>query len=164
MRDFGRAGILARERRPQPLAQTLAAVDEPVLVCGHTHIPWQQAHDGRLALNPGSVGAPINGDPRAQYALLEWTAGGWQVEQRAVPYDLDRVRAAYARSGLLEQGGGFARAYLCNVETGCNAPWFLVQHAYALAREASVEHSGTVPDDIWNRAVETFDWEGVQAK
>jgi len=164
MRDFARAHIPAQARGAPSLAQTLAALDEPLLVCGHTHIPWQQAYDGRLALNPGSVGAPINRDPRAQYALLEWAEGRWRVEHRAVPYDVDRVRAAYTRSGLLEQGGGFARAYLCNVETGQNAPWFLVQHAYALAREAGIEHAGTVPDDIWNRAVKTFDWKGVQAK
>jgi predicted phosphodiesterase len=52
-RDLGRLG------------DTMARIDEPVLVCGHSHIPWAQWEAGQLDLNPGSVGAPVNGDVRA---------------------------------------------------------------------------------------------------
>ena len=64
------------------LAQALAQTGEPVLICGHSHISWTYARDGRLVLNPGAVGAPNNDDTRAQYVLLSWSKGCWQAELR----------------------------------------------------------------------------------
>ena len=139
----------------------LAQIVEPVLVCGHTHVPWATEHDGRLAINPGSVGSPINGDPRAQYALCEWRGGKWQVTHRAVSYDLALIRAEYEASGLLEEGGALARAFLLTVETGRNIILHLFSHIRALAAEAGHEGYAIVPDDIWKHAVATFDWQAV---
>ncbi len=119
---------------------------------------WQQAEDGCLAVNPGSVGAPIDGDPRAHYALLAWRDGRWQVTQRALPYDLDRLRAAFRASGLLAEGGSFARACLLGAETGRNVPGHLISHAYRLAAEAGLGDD-TVPDAVWEQAAATFGWE-----
>jgi predicted phosphodiesterase len=161
LRLFNRAGLLASDRDPLALDLALAQIREPVLVCGHTHIPWQQERDGRLALNPGSVGAPINGDPRAQYALLTWEGHSWQAEYQVVAYDLDPVRAAFCQSGLLAEGGGFARACLLCIETGHNFPGHLVSYAHRLAVQAGFEGCQVVPDAIWEQAVATFDWDGA---
>jgi predicted phosphodiesterase len=37
------AGTLAAGREAPPLDPVLAGIEEPVLICGHSHIPWQQA-------------------------------------------------------------------------------------------------------------------------
>jgi len=161
---FRKAGLLPPGRDPVKLELSLAQVKEPVLVCGHSHIPWKQEQDGRLALNPGSVGAPINGDVRAQYALLTWQDGHWQAEHRAMAYDLKRIRAAFSESGLLEEGGALARAWLLVIETGENVSGRLVSYAYGLAAEAGCEGSDVVPDSIWEHAIATFDWETVASK
>jgi predicted phosphodiesterase len=158
---FRRAGLLLPGRDPAKLDQALAQIKEPVLVCGHSHIPWKQEQDGRLVLNPGSVGAPINGDVRAQYALLTWRDGHWQAEHRAIAYDLGRIRAAFRESGLLEEGGAFARAWLLDIETGQNVSGRFVSYTHDLVAEAGYEGSSVVPDSIWEQAIATFDWEGV---
>ncbi len=52
---------------------------------GHTHLPF--ARTGPLGIelvNPGSVGMPFDGDPRAAYAVVQ--ADG-SVEHRRVEYD-----------------------------------------------------------------------------
>ena len=161
---FRKAGLLLPGHDPVKLYQALAQVKEPVLVCGHSHIPWKQEQNGRLVLNPGSVGAPINGDVRAQYALLTWQDGHWQAEHRAIAYDLERIRAAFSESGLLEEGGAFARAWLLVIETGQNVSGRFVSYAYGLAAEAGCEGSDVVPDSIWEHAIATFDWETVASK
>ena len=112
----------------------------------------------RLALNPGSVGAPVNGDARAQYALLTWRDGGWEVEHRAVPYDLERARRAYREGGLLAAAGPVARAFLLNVETGLAVFGLFVRHVRLLAKEAGAERHPVVPTEVWERAIATFDW------
>src|SRR5689334_22855963 len=41
------------------------------IVCvGHTHVQFQLETDGMRILNPGSVGQPRDGDPRAAYAVI----------------------------------------------------------------------------------------------
>ena len=69
---------------------TLQATDQPLVLVGHSHVPLAITLDGdeldggvapdgtvvdleagRTLLNPGSVGQPRDGDPRAAYLLLE---------------------------------------------------------------------------------------------
>ncbi len=160
--DAAIAEIFARalvQRRDHVLFdQAIAAVGEPVLICGHSHISWRTERAGRLVINPGSVGGPINGDPRAQYALLTWRGERWQSEQRFVEYDIAREGAAYVESGLLNEGGGMARAFLLDTELGQNISGKLLRHAFRLAADAGFRDCAVVPDDIWDRAVESFDW------
>lgn len=85
-------------------------MDEPLLVCAHTHRPLiQRFDDGGLVVNVGSVGLPFNGDRRAQYAILERQPGGWDVDLRRVPYDLDEILEVYETSGFLDEGDVTAR-------------------------------------------------------
>lgn len=148
---FRASGYTEQELGPERLEAVLAALAEPVLVCGHTHIPWQEERDGQLALNPGSVGAPLNGDVRAQYALLEWCGGRWQARQRAIPYDLKRIRRVFQESGYLAAGGPYARAWLAGIETGRYVWGAFLAHARRLASGSEAE--------VWDLAVATFDWD-----
>jgi diadenosine tetraphosphatase ApaH/serine/threonine PP2A family protein phosphatase len=137
----------------------LAALAEPVLVCAHTHLPWVLEQDAKLVLNPGSVGAPLNGDVRAQYVLLEWRGRRWHAARRAVPYDLARVRRAFTESGYLAQGGPYARAWLMGVESGRYVWGAFMVHARRLAAESGQTVRQTAIADVWDRAVATFDWD-----
>lgn len=54
---------------------------------------------GRAYLvNPGSVGQPRDGDPRASYLLLDREAG--RVRYREVPYDVARTQSLILQAGL----------------------------------------------------------------
>jgi predicted phosphodiesterase len=159
LRWFREAGLLPPDRDPPRLERMLGRVGEPILVCGHTHIPWVQRDGGRLALNPGAVSLSFVGDARARYALLTWEGDRWRVEHRSVPYDLDRIRRGFRASGLLGEGGAFARAALLTIETGRNAIGHLYAHIDRLAVGAGLEGWDAVPDAVWERALATFDWD-----
>lgn len=60
--------------------------DPGLIFFGHSHLQFTRAagSDGRVLVNPGSVGMPFDGDTRAAYAL--WR-GGHDVELRRVAYD-----------------------------------------------------------------------------
>lgn len=73
-----------------------------VLLCGHPHVPRAVWLDGRLIVNPGSVGRPAfdddqprpyvveTGSPHARWALLVRAgpgAAGWRVQLRMTAYD-----------------------------------------------------------------------------
>ncbi len=59
--------------------------------------------DGRWLINPGSVGQPRDGDPRA--AWLELDTEAWTATYRRTPYEIDRAAEAIAAAELPEQLG-----------------------------------------------------------
>ena len=158
---FKEAGLLFGDYHAALPAQALAGISESVLICGHSHIPWIEETNGKLAFNPGSVGSPLTGSPEAQYAMLSWNTrtARWQVELRAVSYDLVRVRRAFLESGLMEAAPGMARACLANVESGLNVAWFFALHAYRLASSRGSQVEPAIPDELFAEACRTFPWQ-----
>jgi len=49
----------------------LQGVDADVVCVGHTHVPYVLEVGSTLVVNPGSLGLPRDGDPRAAYAVIE---------------------------------------------------------------------------------------------
>jgi putative phosphoesterase len=75
----------------------LNAVNYPAfLFVGHTHLPTKTQFRRTLIVNPGSVGQPKDGDPRAAYAV--WKDG--EVSLRRAKYDVDQTIRAYRGTKL----------------------------------------------------------------
>jgi putative phosphoesterase len=74
----------------------------PVLLCGHTHVPRTlRLGDGRLVVNPGSVGWGFAfGSPDAKYSIIEKRAAGWRVDLKAIPYDTAAAGRAATAAGF----------------------------------------------------------------
>jgi len=68
------------------------------IVLGHTHVQHEATIDDRLIVNPGSVGQPRDGDPRAAYAVLDTDSN--TVDTHRVEYDIDRVISAVEDADL----------------------------------------------------------------
>ena len=60
-----------------------------LLLLGHTHVPYEIKDGTRWIVNPGSVGMPKDGDPRASYAVLDTSTRDVQLER--VDYDVELV-------------------------------------------------------------------------
>jgi diadenosine tetraphosphatase ApaH/serine/threonine PP2A family protein phosphatase len=96
--------------------QMFLGYDFDLALVGHSHLPlvleWREAdervhalrseegvplHLGgrRLILNPGSVGQPRDGNPKASYALMDTDAMTWVFQRRAYPVEItqERMRA-----------------------------------------------------------------------
>ena len=93
------------------LKEIITEYPSDVFVGSHTHRPYEYRYGDHLVLNTGAVGAPFNGDPRAQYLLLHEGLGDWQPEFRAVPYDRTAALSAFETSGYLAAGGLSARIF-----------------------------------------------------
>lgn len=141
-----------------PLNRALEMTSESVLVFGHTHAQWQILCNGRLAINPGAVCGSLIKKACANYAILAWENSQWVSELRNVKYDTTPLRAAFLETGLLEQGGAFARAQLFDFENGVDTTPALVAHAYQMAAKAGYPDCEFVPDEIWDQATKTFNF------
>jgi diadenosine tetraphosphatase ApaH/serine/threonine PP2A family protein phosphatase len=98
---------------------TLELTDAPLVLVGHSHVALQVVKSGdgivggiarggterdlagvRALLNPGSVGQPRDGDPRAAYLLLDLDAR--HASFRRVEYDVQRTQREMRDAGLPE--------------------------------------------------------------
>jgi predicted phosphodiesterase len=96
---------------------TFQATTEPLVLVGHSHVPLAISFDGdglagglaeagddidlegrRWLLNPGSVGQPREGDPRAAYLILD----GLHARFHRIEYDVERTQTEMREQGLPE--------------------------------------------------------------
>jgi predicted phosphodiesterase len=94
---------------------------------GHTHRPVIRETARRRLVNAGSVGFPLDGDPRASFVLAEHESDAsrtWQVQIRRVAYNLDQATAAYD-NGLRDIDAGFVELIVREMRTGHDylGPW-----------------------------------------
>jgi len=119
MNDLHYTGYVTSTMLPSNLEAIASRPEWPVVaLCGHTHAPmcgwlrgdvcdepplddkgvsWPADADAVL-LNPGSVGQPRDGDPRAAWLLLDLAARRAQLFR--VPYDVESAAGAIADAGL----------------------------------------------------------------
>ncbi|MFQ6054075.1 MAG: metallophosphoesterase family protein [Candidatus Bathyarchaeia archaeon] len=93
--------IFPAEARPRA-AEFLDLTGADLLILGHTHVPYVHGGDRRLLVNPGSVGQPRDGDPRASYMIIDLEGGAATVDHRRVEYDVEEVATRMRRRGLPE--------------------------------------------------------------
>ena len=82
------------------LKEIATKAEADVIVTGHTHLQMNRSVDGVTFVNPGSVGRPISGEPKAEYALLTCTPP--TVEFRRVSYDVETLAEQMRKKSLSE--------------------------------------------------------------
>jgi predicted phosphodiesterase len=142
-----------QEMQARNILSEIDTIPERTLVSAHTHVqvdrhlsildgidPLADPHEDSIyfdgyapnrrspdahwhVINPGSVGLPLNGDPRAQFAMLESVPeseepGGWRVTHHRVDYDRRPALEAFHTSGLLAAGGVIAQLFYWELVTG----------------------------------------------
>lgn len=69
------------------IRREIAGLRADYILLGHTHLPMIRRLGKRTVVNPGSVGQPRDGDPRASYAVIEDS----DVVLKRVTYDVERT-------------------------------------------------------------------------
>lgn len=89
MDEYAPAEVEFWERR-------LEWVDADVICVGHTHVPYSLEAAGKRVINPGSIGLPRDGDPRAACAIVE----GRKVELKRFAYPVEAAVRVIQESPL----------------------------------------------------------------
>lgn len=83
-------------RDPEAWARRVEGAEADVVCVGHTHMQFSINAGGTLVVNPGSVGQPRDGDPRAAYAVID----GGTVELKRVAYPIEETVARLEASTM----------------------------------------------------------------
>lgn len=132
----------------EKMISRLGEYDCRLMLCGHSHIPYIFRRDGRMIINPGSLGMPVNGQTKAQYAFLTYD-GEWRPEMISVDYDIERTAAEFAESGLLKKSGVWGRGLLGTIRTGTNYTVLAVRLVEKYSKETGLP---VTDESLWERA------------
>jgi putative phosphoesterase len=97
--------VFGERTAEEPLRPLFAGLGAGLVVCGHTHMPFDRTIGGVRVVNAGSVGMPY-GEPGACWLLL-----GPGVEPRRTHYDLAQA-AARIRASAYPQADVFAERFV----------------------------------------------------
>jgi putative phosphoesterase len=78
------------------LQRALRDIAADLIFCGHTHLPMVRRLSGKIFVNPGSVGMPLDGNPLASYAV--WQDGKVRISRAR--YDVEKVANQLLRTTL----------------------------------------------------------------
>ncbi len=102
------------------IAPMFAGCAEKWIVRGHNHYAGVRLWGERRIVTTGSVGLPLDGTVKAQFAVMERSGGSgsdWSVEHHAVAYDVGATLRRAKESGYVETAGPIARLFMREVET-----------------------------------------------
>ncbi|MEY8000448.1 metallophosphoesterase [Clostridium sp. Mt-5] len=91
--------------------EVMEAFTGDVLVCAHTHIPYESKYGSKILLNDGSIGKPKIGRPNGTYIIMDVKDKNVYAEMIEFTYDYEKTAAAMEKKGIL-------KACIDNIRTG----------------------------------------------
>lgn len=126
--------------------QMFVGSKERWLVRGHNHFASVRLWGDRRIVTVGAIGLPLDGNPAAQFTVMEKRGGEWRVDHRCARYDISETVRRFHDSGYLDTAGPIARLYLREVQTASfhMIPFLkfygeLKNHAPNVSLEAAIE-------------------------
>ncbi|AYF54565.1 YfcE family phosphodiesterase [Clostridium novyi] len=71
--------------------EVMDELKEDVLICAHTHIPYEKKYGDKVLINDGSVGKPKTGSPNSNYVILTIEENDIKSEIIEVEYDYEKT-------------------------------------------------------------------------
>ncbi|MDT8715122.1 metallophosphoesterase family protein [Clostridium sp. 19966] len=133
------------------LEKACKAIEETVLICGHTHEAWVKEAFGKLILNPGSLGVPFNKNSAAEYAVLTWKENHWTASIRQIDYTLKDFEEAFNDTDIVEKCKTWCYLTLESIKAGRNVNIDFINQGHNMAEKEGIKICELVPNSIWDK-------------
>ncbi|MBC2582508.1 metallophosphoesterase [Clostridium sp. DJ247] len=80
--------------------EVMELLQEDILVCGHTHIPYKETYGNKLLINDGSIGKPKIGRPNGTYLIIDITKEAVETEIIEFQYDYEKTVKAMKEKNI----------------------------------------------------------------
>ncbi|MCL2387505.1 MAG: metallophosphatase family protein [Defluviitaleaceae bacterium] len=123
---------------------------------GHNHMQFHMEFDGRLFINPGSCGEPLDWDTTAAYTILTCDNNGWSVDERRVNYNINEVAEGLVNSGFAAYAPMWSKVMELELQTASDYFMSFVLHIADTGRKLG-KTEFPLSNDVWNIAIESWD-------
>lgn len=134
--------------------QSMKQLQTGYLLGGHTHHQEMDRIYGKIYLNPGSLGLPIDERGRhAQFALMVGDTQGWEAQLLTIDYDVESFLQDFRESGIEEYGLYLTKAVEKTLVTGHNYFYYSVCEACKISQKALPETG----EAVWRQVAEKLE-------
>lgn len=109
---------LASHTPEQVLHDMFPTAQERYIIRAHNHCGQVRVWEKGFIVTCGSVGLSLDGNPTAQYLLLDQEKDGWKIQHQSVPYPLDATLSRFRDTGYLSSVGPMGHLFFREVVTG----------------------------------------------
>jgi hypothetical protein len=146
-------GIAKMQAAAEQHSDEMSGFEGDIVLFGHNHLQFCGECAGKMLLNPGSCGLPLDLDTRAPYALLRSENGGVAAELRRVEYDLSETITATHNSDFYNKAKFWCDMQFRMLEQGKDA----ISDFWRHMREMDGWRGFPIPNDIWRDGIATFE-------
>lgn len=141
--------LMRQEDGEGQIVRALEAIDEDILLFAHTHEQWKYEFEGKLAINPGSVGCHCNKESAAEYAFLEITEQDTIVTFRKVPYDVDKNFREMMMTNLYQKAYPWVSILYSAMKNGRDELRRFLDDIDTERKKDPFSMGGPIPNDIY---------------
>lgn len=102
------------------LAEIANDMECDLCIFGHYHLFMDEEVNGKRFICPSSVGMPFNGDPRAQYMILDISEGKITTSRQYVEYDRLKLVEGFEKKGYFEKYNNWSMNMITTILTAHN--------------------------------------------
>jgi putative phosphoesterase len=133
----------------------LEEIDADIIVFGHTHLQWHATINGKLLINAGSCGLPLDGDITSAYTILDIEENHITVHERRVAYDIPQLIDAVKASDLFTHANDWCNLIFHEISTAKEEVGFFFRHAYEVA-DKNGQNTWPLSNQIWSMAIDSW--------
>ncbi len=146
--------IRAYLEKDSELNKKLNTLPDGIYAFGHTHVQWHARFSGKLFINPGSCGLPLDGDTAAAYTILDEAGNGCVLERR-IPYDVEAFGGDITNSSLYGEAAVWCDLVARERMTAFEHVEFFLRFVKAYANETG-DHIRPYTEKTWLEAYDAF--------
>jgi len=102
------------------LVEIAKGMESDICIFGHYHLFMDEEVNGKRFICPSSVGMPFNGDPRAQYIIIDILKGNITTSRQYVEYDRLKLVEDFEKKGYFEKDCNWTMNTVTTILTGHN--------------------------------------------
>lgn len=126
-------------------------------IFAHSHHSYYEKRGDKHIVNPGSCGLSPCGRPCAEYAILT-IEDDVKAELLTCSYDMASCLQAFYDTGLYDASTIWSKGTMAMLESGDNYIIDFIIFAKKMMKGKYGHSDGWVPDDIWYKAAEIYDF------
>lgn len=143
------------------VVRALGVIEEDILLFAHSHEQWKYEFEGKLAVNPGSVGSHTNEEQKAEYALLEITSHHVHVTFRKVTYDVDNNFRDAMKTELYNKAYPWVSIIYSAMKNGRDELGQFLKDIEEERKKNEFSMGGPIPNDIYYKVFDELYAKGI---
>jgi predicted phosphodiesterase len=137
------------------LQKQLDAIDADIIIFGHTHLQWHTNINGKILINAGSCGLPLDYQTSAPYTILDINDDNIQIKECRSEYDIDKLIEDVKASDLFTYASDWSSLVINEMTHAKEEVAFFFRHANKIAKLHG-QDSWPFDNQMWAFAIDSW--------